>query len=154
MSDYRDDIVRFLRWEVVGPETAHEVIDTTPLQRYTAGILFPQKAIHSEVDSSGGQGNIADPSPGVPEAAEPSPPEDSGDAENPAAAEKEDEEDSGSPAEDTDDAISLANSFRPSAMGLSFMVECDGPCVVRIAAEAARYVSAAALRSAGPGDGS
>ena len=33
LTDFRDSVVRFLRWEIVGPEQEREILDRSPLPR-------------------------------------------------------------------------------------------------------------------------
>lgn len=43
----RHDIVDFIRTDLVGPASEDEVIEEPPVQRYSAGILFPQLKVES-----------------------------------------------------------------------------------------------------------
>lgn len=126
----RDDLVAFVRRDLVGPtHGAEEVLGERPSLRYSAGVLFPAAVRIDESSESGGKG------------IDESEPEANG----------EDAEvlEGGGPVPivvegtgpDTtahDEVVTLANSFKPSAMALSF--SCERPeTALRVSVSAARY---------------
>lgn len=139
MSEYRDSVIQFLKWEIVGPERDDEVLDRSPLQRYTAGVLFPSRLPHPKIeDEPHGQSpdnpigpDGAAPEPATQEVSEIESPESTDEPQRDDAAES-----------DLDDSVSLANAFRPSAIGISCLVESSTPgCELRFTVAAATYQS-------------
>src|SRR5262245_39786384 len=112
-AEVRDGLLKFLRRDLIGP--AHgdtETLEDNPKLHYAAGILFPQDSprndsaavagVEDDFDQSSGEiGDVSSSEP-VPE----------GEARdtNPQTVDSE-----------YDDLITLANSYRPSAVGLTFM---------------------------------
>ena len=39
---FRDELVKALTRDIIGPESDDEILDDAPITRYIAGILFPQ----------------------------------------------------------------------------------------------------------------
>lgn len=139
MSEYRDSVIQFLKWEIVGPERDDEVLDRSPLQRYTAGILFPSRLPHAEIEDEVRGQSAATPieSNGVApelmtqEISESGSPEVADEPQRDDAAESE-----------LDDSVSLANAFRPSAIGISCLVESPtSDSTLRFTVAAATYQS-------------
>lgn len=117
----RDDIVKFIRQELIGPDpvkphiqdNGEEIIfPIPPRQRYSAGILFPSP----NNDGGGSTYSTADSTTGI---------EDEvikgGIEENSAESSEiiEDNNTSSNVGDDFEEEIGLANSFLPSAMGFS-----------------------------------
>lgn len=135
----RDFIVDFLRKELVGPSPGFPAIQIgsdrqeilrgqdSPRQRYSAGILFPQRSeIFRQNDT-----NTDEESPtnvGSPERIQ----FDSSESPDFSSAEAEFEVDEYPP--DTDSDVTLANEFLPSAMGLSALVRVPEVLLVRVEA--------------------
>lgn len=136
--EVRDSIVDFLRRELIGPSPGHPAIQVNgeeilrpqdpPRQRYAAGILFPMRLEVPAQEMTGGE----------------TPPD--GGAEQPATDaivehDSQEREVEGAarlelPPE-TEQEINLANSYLPSAMGLSALVRI--PSVLRVRVTAAIY---------------
>lgn len=53
-QEFRQDFIEFLRKEIVGPERENEILESglNPVQRYSAGILFPQVTDESGLETS------------------------------------------------------------------------------------------------------
>ena len=112
VTDVRDNLLDFVRRDLVGP--AHgpaEILEDQPSIRYSAGVLFPQEVNIDESGSIGGS--------------------DSDDVENVEPEldpielkDKPATGSSGSEPGDTeyDDTVTLANEYKPSAIGLTFAV--------------------------------
>lgn len=141
----REQIVEYLNRKIVGPdpnpEPSHSQVNgeeilfnDSPLVKYGAGVLYPQKTVNEEHLSEEDERDEAEAlededtsqetegassSPGEPEV----------------ETEANSEEDDGS----GDDAIGLANAFKPSAMGISFMVEIGKPDALRVEIKAGQY---------------
>lgn len=132
---FRDDLIDYLRRELVGPESPTEVLAESPCRRYVAGILFPSQqgiveAEDENPDVAGGIGATAG-NEGADlfdsEAQTPPEPKAKSGSEEPGDAVY-------------DDTIAMANAFFPSAVGVSFV--CDYPADgIEIRAEAATYRS-------------
>ena len=117
---FRNALVDQLRRELIGPDLppgeTTEVIDESPRQRYSAGILFPSQQVNSEIEDEDNEGNNI-PEEGEITAGDSPVPEVSvlaSKASRPGA-----EKISG----EYDDTITMANTYMPSAMGISFI--CD-----------------------------
>lgn len=118
-TSVRSDLIEFLRRDLVGPAHGEEEeLEDSPKIRYVAGVLFPQESQRDESASVGGVDGDEDVTPDR-------------DADKtdvtvePAAAEDDTPDESGARTDDgeQDDAVTLANSYRPAAMGMSFLVE-------------------------------
>ncbi len=129
--DLRENLVTFLRRDLIGPAHGeNEIIEDPPKIRYTAGVLFPQDSLRNESAATAGiEEDIDTPIPGTPDVIV----AEDGD-EGFTLKHKSEPVDS-----ENDDLITLANSYRPSAVGLTFMVTATR-LVVR--ARAALYESA------------
>ncbi len=67
-SDYRDDVVKFLRRQMIGPTSgASEVLADAPTVRYLLGILYPQKAFRAEALKSEDDDESGSDEDGIPE---------------------------------------------------------------------------------------
>ena len=138
-KDVRQGLLHFLDRDLIGP--AHgdeEVLEDQPRNRYLAGVLFPQESTRNDSESAGGVE------------------ESSNDVEVPDSDILVDLEDESIESDsilrkatsdvslelesEHDDTLTLANSFRPSAMGLSFCVNGDD-CTLRVEIMAAEYAS-------------
>lgn len=146
-SIFRQAMIDALRRELVGPdqppygtelgkgEPYVEVLQESPTQRYSAGVLFPQRQPINEVDNS--EASEIDESPentedGGPEALIEEPVEDI----------KSDGRLSDQLADAYDETIRMANEYLPSAIGVTFLTEYPEDGLV-VAANAARYESQA-----------
>lgn len=141
----REQIVEYLNRKIVGPDPDPEpsrsqgngeeiLFNDSPLVKYGAGVLYPQKTVNEEHLS---EENERDESEALED-------EDTSRETEGAASSSEEpeveteansEEDDGS----GDDAIGLANAFKPSAMGISFMVEIGKTDVLRVEIKAGQY---------------
>ena len=123
MTDHpnlRDQIINYLKRELVGPDpiapniqpNGEEILlNDGPTLRYGAGVLFPQLTVNIESDR--------EDDPDVPEPSEPPIIEDGDELpERISEGNLSLEEDSV-----TEEPISLANAFKPAAMGISFLAE-------------------------------
>src|SRR5262245_31512280 len=118
-AQIRSDLVNFVDRDLIGPAHGeNEVLEDQPRIRYVAGVLFPQESVRNESAAAGGVEEDApageDDDEEVLEAEAESGPTATGD------------ERGEGPEADYDEAVTLANTYRPSAMGLSFMVEPHG----------------------------
>jgi hypothetical protein len=127
-ADVRKRLISFFQRDLVGP--AHgddEILEERPSLRYSAGILFPQSSVRDESSEAGGI--AADPEATSLEVEpENEPLLDEDEAEPPSNDVIDDEH---------DDTITLANTFKPSALGLSFC--CSSNTTIVVAASAATY---------------
>lgn len=144
-EQFRQELVHALRRELVGPDlpphgteiaegdTYVEVLEESPTQRYSAGVLFPLSQPINEIDNS--------------EEAEASEMEESAEQGGP---EREVDEQADQAERDAkmsdqigdayDETIRLANEYFPSAIGLTFVAERPSEGLV-VRAAAARYES-------------
>ena len=108
-------LLDFLRRDLIGPAGGHDEVlsEEPPRIRYVAGVLFPQESRRNESEAAGGlEGDeISGKEDEILELDETAPP-------RPTGARHERAEN-----DEYDDIVTLANTYRPSAMGLSFMVE-------------------------------
>lgn len=128
---FRNALVDQLRLELIGPSEPGEVIDESPRQRYSAGILFPCQQMNLEIEDE----NIAEieVSRGEEIAAGDSPfPEVETSAHKGPSAEEI--------PTDNDDTITMANTYMPSAMGISFICD-DSKTELIVRPKAAVYKS-------------
>lgn len=119
ITEVRDELLDFVKKDLIGPAHGeHEELQDQPRIRYTAGVLFPQECVLNESAGTGGiEDGDDDRGPGV------GPDDDKG-LEPSETVEEEAERKGALPIEtDHDETIVLANSYRPSAMGMSFMLE-------------------------------
>lgn len=145
---FRDELINALRRELVGPDLPPhgteipdgaiwtEVLQESPIQRYSAGVLFPQNQPNNEVDNAGENDaatagdeavNVDDPELPV---------EDQGQEAT------RDGRLSDQLADAYDETIRMANEFLPAAIGLTFITDYPEDALV-IHATAARYESQA-----------
>ncbi len=136
--ELRDELIRFLEWEIIGPGEDEEVLEESPTRRYSAGILFPG-------------GNLIDENEDA-EADEEAGNEEHNDTLDVPPSEEEREREAGerrvrrSSPEGVDGAydepVHLANASAPAAIGLSFLAApSDG--ILQFSFEAAAYVEIA-----------
>lgn len=112
--ELREALVGFLERDLIGPADGHdEVLEDQPVIRYAAGVLFPSESTMNESDASGGIEGAGVESDGDTPLSE----SDEGERSDRGVDLR-----TASPEADYDDPVTLANSYRPSAMGLSFMV--------------------------------
>lgn len=132
--ELRARLIDYLNAELAGPEQEDEVLDTSPCQRYTAGILFPRSQPMSPLDDLSDDREQPDlDAAGIEGEADDLEGEDrQGEAPDPRS-EIDD---------DHDETIHLTNSYLPSAVALTFMLSSDAQAF-RVRAHAARYVSRA-----------
>jgi len=119
VEEFRETLIHQLRRELIGPdplpEETDEILDESPRQRYSAGILFPSHEINRETEddpeSAALPDDVADlhPGPGM----------DTLETVPSSSVRTGLEEVTG----DHDDTITMANTYMPSAMGMSFL--CD-----------------------------
>lgn len=129
-SDVRDSLIQFLRRDLVGP--AHgddELMEERPSLRYSAGVLFPRASARDESTEASGIGTDPTAPERVDAPAEP----------QPETSEVGDEPTDAIVDTEADDIITLANTFKPAAMGLSY--SCMTAATLRVVAEAAIYVT-------------
>jgi hypothetical protein len=144
---FRQDLIEALRRELIGPdlppygtetaqsETRVEVLQESPIQRYSAGVLFPQRQPINEVDNTD-QTDVDDAATNdeMPEIG---------------VEEQEDDIESEGQTSDRladayDETIRMANEFLPSAMGITFLTEYPEDGLI-INAKAAVYESRVAV---------
>ena len=102
--------------ELIGPAEPDEVLDESPRQRYSAGVLFPSQLTNLEIeDDSDADGNdVTDQEEAADDAEAP----EIETAASPASRPGREEVLAGN-----DDTITMANTYMPAAMGVSFI--CD-----------------------------
>ena len=131
-EDLRNELLNFLQRDLIGPAGGQQevLLEESPRIRYAAGVLFPQESQRNESEAAGGVEGGEDSSAG-------NEPIESADAREvtPSAIKRET-----SPDADHDDVVTLANTYRPSAIGLSFMAEPAG-CHLVVRVRGARYRS-------------
>lgn len=117
-ASVRERLYGFLSADLVGP--AHgpdEILEEPPRIRYLAGVLFPQESLRNESAAAGGVEDTDDETPTEVDEFEEF---------DDQATEVEEEAEAVSTGDESeasyDDTLTLANSYRPSAMGLSFFV--------------------------------
>lgn len=141
---FRDELIDALERELVGPglpphdyegdptQPYVERLEESPTQRYSAGVLFPQRQVINESEDQDGASNEDGLAP-----SEEGPPTDPLEG-DPAAEPKRDGVSSDSLTDAYDQTVRLANEFYPSAIGLSCLCDADaGDLTVRVSA--ARY---------------
>lgn len=128
----RDDLIEFVRRDLVGPVYGEEeVLEDEPKVRYGAGVLFPQETVRNESDAFAGvEGDVGR-----------EPDDDDGFPDHPESVPTAVKEGESHIEPDYDDPVGLANTYQPSAMGLSFMIQTP-PSQLTIEATAATYESA------------
>jgi hypothetical protein len=130
-AEIRSDLIEFLRRDLIGPAGGvNEVLEDHPRVRYAAGVLFPKE---SRPNESAAVGAIEEEEGDVPA------PRRAHDAEIIEGAESRPiVTDPPADVPDHDDPVTLANTLRPSAMGISFVLaEANTPLVAT--AEASVY---------------
>ena len=135
----RQRLLELLQRDLVGPANGEtEVLDDQPRIRYLAGVLFPQESTRNDSETAGGVEELPDDSDQLDS--------DSAQDLNEYHIEPNTKPDQTSPSAATeldtahDDTLTMANSFRPSAMGLSFFV-CRGDLTLSVDIAAAEYVA-------------
>ena len=134
-ANTRSNLVEFLKQDLVGPADGEkETLEDPPRIRYLAAVLFPQGTMRNESDTAGGIESSDRPDEQLEQSFE----------------EQMDHQDEGvdtslqassvEPESEHDDSVTLTNSYRPSAMGLSFFVN-DQTSQFRINVQAAEYAS-------------
>ena len=112
----RETLLEFVARDLIGPAGGDlEVLDDSPKIRYAAGILFPQESVRNESVAAGGVETEAESEGGVPASEAES--ADVGDVRRGGEAPKDRE---APPEPEYDETVTLANTYRPSAMALSF----------------------------------
>ena len=131
MESLRQEVVDFLNWELIGPDSSDEELELSepPTLRYSAGVLFPGGHIIDEIEESG------EPDGGQP------PSEDSvavtsGDDGTVSESRSRGNEDS--PEALLDTPVQLANAQYPAAIGLSFV--CKAGTELRVRVRGATYI--------------
>ncbi len=131
----RENLLGFLSRDLIGPAGGEfETLEDSPRVRYAAGVLFPQGVLRDESSSIGGIEIEASSQT----AAEDQASEEVEYAENEGEQPKHQRDPH--PEVVYDDSITLANTYRPSAMALSFTaIPPDGGLIVQV--RAATYVT-------------
>ena len=145
VEEFRQDLLDALRRELVGPdlppygtelaegEAWVEVLQESPTQRYSAGVLFPQSQPINEVENSD-ESETNEPAEDAAEAAPKIQIEEQGEDVT------RDGRMSDQLADAYDETIRMANEFFPSAIGITFLTEFPKDGLV-LTAKAARYES-------------
>jgi hypothetical protein len=127
VEETRRRLIDFFSKELVGPaHGADETLEERPSLRYSAGVLFARECMRDESTEAGGIAE--DPEASLLEEGDTGTPIEESDKDPLAVATTEDSQ---------DDSITLANTFKPSALGISFCV--DGPFQLQMTASAAVY---------------
>ncbi|MEW8291542.1 MAG: helicase-related protein [Candidatus Thiodiazotropha endolucinida] len=131
---FRSALIEQLRLELIGPSEPAEVIDESPRQRYSAGVLFPSQQTNLEIEDDSaenaedtGTEEVLDDEYEVPEIESAASPDSRPGREEMSAG--------------NDDIITMANTYMPAAMGISFICDYVSDGLV-IAPRAAVYKSA------------
>lgn len=136
---FRDELIQKLRRELIGPEIPFgglpegtppptEVLHESPVQRYSAGVLFPARQPINEVEDSSDDGED------VPPASDPEIfPEGQANVQDKTAGEDR-------LGDAYDETVRLANEFFPSALGLTFIAAVSAKGLI-IRSRAAVYES-------------
>ncbi len=133
VEQFRLLLIEQLRKELIGPNThskdSEEVLDESPKQRYSAGILFPLKSLNTENEDddeeSYNETKLSD---------------DENLAEQVLKKKKNKKASALELQDGYDDTITMANTYLPSAMGISFLCD-NNPNGIIVRAEAAVYKS-------------
>ena len=117
VTEVRSALIEFVRADLVGPaHGADEVLEDAPYVKYAAGVLFPRTSLVDESGSIGGveanehesDGTALDEESGVSDSVSQGVP-----TIDPHAVDEND-------ADTYDDSVTLANSYKPSAIALTF----------------------------------
>ncbi|MCG8037117.1 MAG: helicase C-terminal domain-containing protein [Candidatus Thiodiazotropha taylori] len=132
-EEFRNALIDQLRLELIGPSEPAEVIDESPRQRYSAGVLFPSQQTNLEIeDDNSVEGNDTSTEEVQNESEVP----DIQKASSVASRSSREEMSAG-----YDDTITMANTYMPAAMGISFI--CDNiSAELLVSPRAAVYKSA------------
>jgi hypothetical protein len=123
VSEVRSALLDLLRVELVGPSEESEVLDSSPCQQYSAGVLFPHAQQVNPLDDLS-EDDEQDTDDGLGEV-----PFEAGEG----IEEPRDRDDRGKETgPELDDTVLLANTFLPSAMGLTFLVDRDARSLVLV----------------------
>ena len=128
-AEVRTALYQTLLRELIGPDSETEVLDESPTKRYSAGILFPRAQRSCELDDVGQDGEESEESDEQTSAWE---------SDQESEEENESESCQKEPIEyddsDHDEAVLLANTYFPSAMGLTFLLdgEHDSELIVQV----------------------
>ncbi len=131
-EEFRAALIDQLHRELIGPDPLpgdiEEILDESPRQRYSAGILFPSQVVNTENEDSEEVQEVSEPGdgPGVDLDAKKSRKARSG---------------GGEAYDEYDDTITMANTYMPSAMGISFLCD-NNKSGIKVAASAAIYETA------------
>ncbi|MDX2020948.1 MAG: helicase-related protein [Deltaproteobacteria bacterium] len=151
-NELRGGLVDYLKSHVAGPHAAEEILDENPCRVYSAGVLFPQLQRTDEIDVSirddereGAEGSVQstmgeeDPDHEITEEGDGGEEESEGErgATEAAIAMDAPTLDFGDDSEH-DDVVLLANTYYPSAMGLSFLIGADTKSI-EVCVSAATY---------------
>ena len=129
VEQFRSSLIEQLRKELIGPDPlpgdVEEVLDESPRQRYAAGVLFPSNFVNTEIDDNteGDDDSDSKYGAGVEFATKKGERSRSG---------------SGEALDEYDDTITMANTYMPSAMGISFLCD-ENKEGIKIAANVAIY---------------
>lgn len=123
----REEYINFIKAELIGPgsefsmpDANHELISSSPISRYSVGILYPQgNQVNQDSDETAPiTGGDAESEP---EAAEVSQ-QDEAEAATPSSGSREFEFDE-TAAENLDEEVGLSSQYMPSSMGITFIVK-------------------------------
>lgn len=115
-TEVRGALVEFFERDIVGPAMgAGEVLDERPALRYSAGVLFPQEAARNESSEIAGRADDDGDADAGSESDLQEAPEEAPAGQSATGEPRTDAEDV-----EYDDTVTLANSFKPAAMGLTF----------------------------------
>jgi len=123
---FRVRVLKSLCDELLGPgpdddeARQREVLDVSPLQLYSTGVLFPQNSLAEQREDDGTQDVSGDPGADSAEAEEPKIEVDTSERETPEATELNEE------------PLNLANEFNPSAAGITVRVTAGIKLVIEI----------------------
>lgn len=113
---FRSALIEQLRLELIGPSEPAEVIDESPRQRYSAGVLFPSQQTNLEIEDDGAENDENAATEEITDDESEGPQLET--AASPASRPGREEISAGN-----DDTITMANTYMPAAMGISFI--CD-----------------------------
>ena len=141
-SKVRNRLVDFVRGDLIGPAHGEdEVLEDPPRIRYCAGVLFPRESMFNESAAvSGIEGEDESHDHGSDDSST----EEISSEDSPETELRTESVSSSSPETDYDDSTILTNAYKPSAMGLSFLVD-DAENALAVEINAAVYNSASTV---------
>lgn len=127
-ADYREHLVKTMVDELFGPESSdnearqHELLEVSPLQLYSTGVLFPQKSVNNQLEDDAARETEEEPD------------DDSSLIDRPEVEVKQGSKDTSDATVLEEQPLNLANEFSPSAAGITVEVSPDTKLLVDVTA--------------------